>query len=113
MNQLITLLSDLHTVSQDCLRYIKLKDSRKEDPKDSGVLGEYYGELETIAQKISSIFDEQNDIDLVANSDLVSGVGRIVEFFSSMPNDEVIQDEDVEELNIPAMIAMAKKQPKG
>lgn len=113
MNQLITLLSNLHTISQDCLRYIKLKNSRKENLKNSEVLREYYGELETISQKISSIFDEQNDINLIANSDLMSGVGRIAEFFSSMPNDEVIQYEDVEELNIPTMIAMAKKQPKG
>lgn len=112
MNRLVSLLTNLHNLVQDCLRYISLKSSEREELKKTGVLGEYYGEMEMLSKDISEIFDDQNNLSLIGDSDLMDQVGKIVEFFSSIPSDEILEKEDVNELNFAHVIELAKKQPQ-
>ena len=110
MKNLVILLTSLNDICHKYLRYIELKSRTEESLDNNDVINEYYGAMETISQQISTIFDEKNNLDLVANTELIDGVSKIVEFFSSIHNDKILDEDDIGELQIDRVISMAQKQ---
>jgi hypothetical protein len=109
MKNLIMLLGSLNDVCQEYLRYVELKSKNGEDIYNNDAISEYYGAMETISQQLSSIFDEKNNLDLISNTELIGGVSKIVEFFSSIHNDKILKKDDIDELQIGQIIHMAQK----
>ena len=109
MNKLTQLLEQLKLEVDSYLEYVGLIQSSSNNfTIDESVLNEYYGEMESLANQISAIFDESNDTDLIGDTDLIEGVSRIAEFFSSLSNDEIVEPEDIGALDLDRFIDMAR-----